>query len=265
MDIKEYIKNKISTLKTTRDACIILTAIFGIFTIFGLIAFVAEPYSGGGIVLLITLILPVGFIFGATVAHKNMNEAIQKYNAILDREAKTSEPTEEEKAEKTEIPCLICGEDAGEYHFCHSCFNKYKDHDIIIRISKCKEATVEERYAEGQRYVCKDGHIVRSKSERDIDNYLFDNRIFHVYEKKFDVDGEDTIKPDFYLPQKDIYIEHWGLDSEKYQKEKQYKLNVYRKHNVTVICTYEDDMDDFEFNIKRKLNNFKYNEINYLK
>lgn len=187
--------------------------------------------------------------------------------ALKGSATKRNEPETQiiETDEKPNLHCLLCGEDAGDKHFCYSCYCKHKEHDIIVKISKCKEATVEERYAEGQRYICKDGHIVRSKSERDIDNYLFDNRIFHSYEKKYDVDGLETIRPDFYLPTKDLYIEHWGLDSDKYNKEKKHKLGIYRQQGTTVICTYEEDMEDLEFNLKRKLSNYKPDEINFLK
>jgi len=164
------------------------------------------------------------------------------------------------------IPCLLCGKDAKDKHFCMSCYSKYKDHSIIVKIDNCTDATIEEKYADGQRYTCKDGHVVRSKSEKDIDNFLFDHNIAHAYEKKFDVDGVETIKPDFYLPTLDLYIEHWGYEnSSKYNKEKEYKLKVYREKKTTIICTYESDMEDTEFNLKRKLDNYKNNEINYLK
>lgn len=167
---------------------------------------------------------------------------------------------------ETHIPCLLCGKDAKDKHFCPSCYSKYKDHSIIVKIDNCIDATIEEKYADGQRYTCKDGHVVRSKSEKDIDNFLFDHNIAHAYEKKFDVDGIETIKPDFYLPTLDLYIEHWGYEnSGKYNKEKEYKLKVYREKKTTIICTYESDMEDTEFNLKRKLDNYKENEINFLK
>lgn len=161
------------------------------------------------------------------------------------------------------IPCLLCGQDAKDKHFCPSCYKKYKDHSIIVRIENCKETIIEEKYADGQRYTCKDGHVVRSKSEKDIDNYLFEHKIPHAYEKKFDVDGKDVIKPDFYLPTQDLYIEHWGYEnSEKYNKEKEYKLKIYEEKGTTIICTYESDMEDIEFHLKRKLEQYKPGKIN---
>ena len=213
---------------------------------------------------LVAIALIIAHFFVKASNGESLFKAIKK-ELDQDQDDTPSRSKKSEKDTSAHIPCLICGADAGNKHFCYSCYSKHKNHDIIVKISKCKDVTVEEKYAEGQRYVCKDGHIVRSKSERDIDNFLFDNRIFHAYEKKFDVDGEDTVRPDFYIPTKDLYIEHWGLDNERYQKEKEYKLNVYRKQGITVICTYEEDMEDFEFNLKRKLSNYKFNEINYLK
>lgn len=215
------------------------------------------------------------------------NEAIKNKKAAMKRiedynaEYENSEDNDYEEDESNEanerlddrsyrhtnahIPCLLCGKDAGNKHFCYNCYSKHRDHDIIVKISKCKTATIQEKYAEGQRYTCKDGHIVRSKSELEIDNFLFDNKILHVYEKKLDVNGSSYINPDFYLPATNTYIEHWGLNSEQYNSEKEYKLNIYRNKRLTVICTYEEDITDIEFNLKRKLKNSVRNEINYLK
>ena len=60
----------------------------------------------------------------------------------------------------------------------------------------------------------KDGHIVKSKSEREIDNFLNQYKIRHYYEHELSIDDnpEHSIHPDFYLPDLDVYIEHWGKD-----------------------------------------------------
>ena len=118
------------------------------------------------------------------------------------------------------------------------------------------------------RYVCRDGHIVKSKSERDIDNYLFDHEIRHVYEKELHTGDGTSIKPDFYLYDSDIYLEHWGFGKEKkgYTEIKDFKMDFYRTQSYTVICTYEKtDARNIEGVLDYKLNNrnIKKNTINF--
>ena len=60
----------------------------------------------------------------------------------------------------------------------------------------------------------KDGDYeeVKSFEEIDIANYLYINGINYVYEKEIYDPTIGTKKPDFYLPDYDIYYEHWALD-----------------------------------------------------
>lgn len=155
--------------------------------------------------------------------------------------------------------CIICGNDSGNKYFCKSCYNRFKNQTITLKITNCIDFEIDETHKEGIIYICKDGHKVRSKSERIIDDYLFENKISHAYEKVLDVDGteEHEIKPDFYLNDYDAYLEHWGYDEKenpRYGKIKRYKLDIYEKMGLTIICTNEDDMEDPERRLRRKLN-----------
>ena len=94
-------------------------------------------------------------------------------------------------------------------------------------------------------YRCKDGHYVRSKAERIIDDSLFEAQILHVYEKRVvNEDNEEEYYPDFYLPfegktfgkEKGIYIEFFGLeDNDKYMKTELKKLAYYKSKGFDVI------------------------------
>lgn len=172
-----------------------------------------------------------------------------------------------------QITCITCGEPSGEKHFCRSCYAKYKNKTLYIKVRECKEFEKLDAEYESD-LICKDGHVVRSKSEREIDNYLFDENIKHAYESEiYDPKTDTTIKPDFYLPNyketgNDVYIEHWGYTEEnkKYAEQRAFKLEIYKRLQLTLICTYEDwDMKNIVSNLKRKLNpeKIKYNQINY--
>lgn len=67
------------------------------------------------------------------------------------------------------------------------------------------------------------------------------------------------------MPEKKAYIEHWGKENDpKYNEQKNYKLDKYKKMKITVICTHENtDSEDIESALNRKLNNFKIGKVNY--
>lgn len=178
--------------------------------------------------------------------------------------------------QENEKKCILCGAESGNYLFCKKCYSQYKGKTLLlqIKVANDQEIKILNDSYEGI-YTCKDGHVVKSKSEREIDNYLFDHKITHAYEKALPIDEneENDLHPDFYLKDflgegKDVYIEHWGYneDNTKYQKEKKYKLKKYEELKITLICTNEEkDAKDIEVALNRKLNKklIKENEINF--
>jgi hypothetical protein len=86
-------------------------------------------------------------------------------------------------------------------------------------------------------YACDDGHYVRSLSEMLIDNWLNKNNIKHEYEKLVEIPNlpNITIVCDFYLPDKNIYIEYWGKYDEAYIARKHAKKKIYKENNINLI------------------------------
>lgn len=157
--------------------------------------------------------------------------------------------------------CLICKEESYGYHFCRDCYTKYKNKRLILSVTGCQNIEIlKDDYPTTHR--CTDGHWVRSKAEREIDDYLFSHNIPHIYEKPvyYDKNKEDIIHPDFCLPNylgqgKDVYIEHWGSDDPEYKKQQIFKLIIYKKMKFTVVCIYEGvDTQDIQATLNRKLN-----------
>ena len=94
---------------------------------------------------------------------------------------------------------------------------------------------------------CDDGHYVRSKSEKIIDDWLYSHRIVHAYEKKvfFQEDPSENLYSDFFLPDGDVYIEFWGLnDKEDYLERKEHKKSLYYKSKKNLI-----ELDERHVNI----------------
>ena len=200
----------------------------------------------------------------------NTTEPAKEYKEkeIATHSASPDKPTPVEvKFINNEGCCLTCGKPAEGKMFCKSCYHKYKNKTLLVKISKCDTLEVLDESYEGI-YVCKDGHVVKSKSERDIDNYLFDKQIRHVYEKEIRMFDGTPIHPDFYLPDRNAYIEHWGYDESniKYTETKNMKMDFYHKKGLTLICTYEkSDAKDIESALDWKLdpNNYKQGEVNF--
>lgn len=111
-----------------------------------------------------------------------------------------------------------------------------------------------------REYRCYDGHYVRSKAEQIIDDWLYNNGIIHAYEKSvfMESDPDAIVLCDFYLPQKDIYIEFWGLeDDEKYTKRKEEKIKLYDENKIKRIDLTEKDIKRIDDIMPRLLSKFK--------
>ena len=87
-----------------------------------------------------------------------------------------------------------------------------------------------------------DGHWVRSKAEKIIDDYLYRNKIVHSYERKI---PNHKVYCDFYIPGFKIWIEYWGLDDPEYIEQREKKIQIYKEQEYydKLIEFTEDDMD----------------------
>jgi hypothetical protein len=95
------------------------------------------------------------------------------------------------------------------------------------------------------KYVAKhratDGHMVRSKAEMLIDNWLYMAEIVHAYERKLPI--EEEVYCDFYIPTGKVYIEFWGLENNpKYLQRKEKKKEIYKKYNFKLIELNDEDV-----------------------
>ena len=84
----------------------------------------------------------------------------------------------------------------------------------------------------GQRFACKDGHLVRSTYEQRVDDWLNEHGIEHAYEPSLPF--SPVHKADFLA--NGWYIEVWGVThNEAYQERKQRKLELYAANNAPLI------------------------------
>jgi predicted nuclease of restriction endonuclease-like RecB superfamily len=102
---------------------------------------------------------------------------------------------------------------------------------------------------------CLDDHIVKSRGELIIDNYLYILGLDHKYEEIIEVSGK-KIKCDWFLPGLEVYIEYWGYYSKDYMKRKKDKIKLYKKYNLNLISVENGMFEDIYTYLDSKLQKF---------
>lgn len=110
------------------------------------------------------------------------------------------------------------------------------------------------------KYRTQDWHRVRSRAEAMIDDWLYHAGIAHAYEKRPPI-NEDMIC-DFFIPShwgsQQVYIEYWGLENdEKYLERKRKKLELYKSNELPLIELNDEDIQNLDDVLPRKLLWFK--------
>ncbi len=97
------------------------------------------------------------------------------------------------------------------------------------------------------------GHFVRSRWEANVARILNFNNINYEYEpERFDLGDLGTYLPDFYLPEKDLYIEvkgyFWGKDENKLNKFKESNdmLLIEEKSYKQLASSYSQFIENWE-------------------
>ena len=65
-----------------------------------------------------------------------------------------------------------------------------------------------------------------------------------------------AIRPDFYLPEFDVYIEYWGMDTINYKIGMLKKQKLYQQEGKKLISLYYYDKDNLEKILKQKLSRY---------
>jgi DNA helicase IV len=93
------------------------------------------------------------------------------------------------------------------------------------------------------------GERVKSVEELIIANFLYLNGIEYDYEKPYPY-GQTMYRPDFFLKDYDMYLEHFGVDEhnrakwltpfneQKYVEDMQFKRETHKTHNTKLLETY---------------------------
>jgi hypothetical protein len=115
--------------------------------------------------------------------------------------------------------------------FCDKCFDEVylarRNFDTRVELNKTIRAA--------------DGTLVQSEGERLIAEFLRARQIAYRYDERIRIVEGSAIRPDFYLPEFDVYIEYWGMDTTDYKIGMLKKLKLYQQEGKRLISLHPED------------------------
>lgn len=126
------------------------------------------------------------------------------------------------------------------------------------QISENEDDILDPRKKWPTKYRCSDGHYVRSRAELLIDNWLFDKRIIHIYERQVTFASNEKFLCDFYLPDFNAYVEFWGKTDDYYVKRRNIKTSLYKTlENVKLIELDDKALENLDDILENRINEIK--------
>jgi hypothetical protein len=124
---------------------------------------------------------------------------------------------------------------------------------LLLPRQKSQDEENENRYP--HQYRCNDGHIVKSLSEKSIDDWLANRKIFHAYEPDFPFG--DKIEPDFLVYStggSPVYIEFWGrMDKVDYRENRERKEKIYTERGFQLIEVFPPSLGNLDMFMSESL------------
>ncbi len=112
--------------------------------------------------------------------------------------------------------------------YCDRCFDevylKRRNFDTKVELNKTIEAA--------------DGTLVQSDGERIIAEFLSRSNIAYRYDERIKIIEGYAIRPDFYLPEFDVYIEYWGMDTIDYKIGMLKKQKLYQQEGKRLVSLH---------------------------
>jgi DNA-directed RNA polymerase subunit RPC12/RpoP len=128
--------------------------------------------------------------------------------------------------------------------YCDRCFDevflKRRNWETQVELNKTIEAA--------------NGTVVQSKGERMIADALTGLGYAFRYDNRFRIIKGYAIRPDFYLPELDVYIEYWGMESNlDYRIGMLEKMKLYQQAGKKLLSIYPKDLPALTETLKEKL------------
>ena len=119
-----------------------------------------------------------------------------------------------------------------------------------------EERNFEVDVASAKRLRTSDDVAVQSRGEKRIGDWLSRKRIEYVYDERYRIAGDVSIRPDFYLPEFDLYIEYWGMQEQDYLARKSEKRFLYQRAGKKLISLDWRDLENIEAILEEKLSRY---------
>ncbi len=130
--------------------------------------------------------------------------------------------------------------------YCDNCFDEKfierRNFDMKVELNKTIRAN--------------DGTLVQSRGERRIAEWLSAQGIAYRYDERFKIIDGYAIRPDFYLPEYDVYIEYWGMDTTDYKIGMLKKQQLYQQTGKRLVSLHFHEQDCLELLLAEKLAHF---------
>ncbi len=160
---------------------------------------------------------------------------------------------------------------ARRHHWCTRCKRIIEDEELFLKGMElfgkpyCRHC-LDERMLESKNFEIvvddakalrtEDGTAVQSRGERRIADFLASRRIAYLYDERYRIAGDVRIRPDFYLPEFDLYIEYWGMDTPEYVANMRKKLFLYQRAGKKLISLSFKDLAQLESVLEEKLSRY---------
>lgn len=126
---------------------------------------------------------------------------------------------------------------------CDTCFDK----------TATERRNFETHVEDAKRIRTVDGTLVQSDGERRIAEWLAAHKIAYRYDARLRLIEGFQIRPDFYLPEYDVYVEYWGMDTPRYKAGMYLKQELYMHAGKRLVSLYPDDKSRLDAALGAKL------------
>ena len=93
------------------------------------------------------------------------------------------------------------------------------------------------------RLKTKAGHMVQSKGEMVIADYLWDHGMPYVYDSLIKIDSGEWIRPDFILPElNNLFVEFKGMNTKDYNFMFERKMRLLKSAGLMVLIIKPEDL-----------------------
>ncbi|NLE41984.1 MAG: HEAT repeat domain-containing protein [Lentisphaerae bacterium] len=133
--------------------------------------------------------------------------------------------------------------------------------DICFDQTATERRNKETRIEDQKHIRTVDGTLVQSDGERRIAEWLAARGIAYRYDARLRIIEGFQIRPDFYLPEYDVYIEYWGMDTPRYKAGMHLKQDLYMHAGKRLISLYPADKPCLDDSLGAKLAQFGRREV----